>query len=1105
MTERGRETGGGSDLRLRLPTLLTNVTFLGALWSLVSIFVRHHDHPLVQFVDAFFGILNIPVAPGVFEAVVLVLVGISSARRKRLTIWIVLVTQVLGIVSSCLTLVQVPDLHPRDVAAYVVSVLVGLVAIPLCLWARPAFPGRIVRGSVTGALAILAVGLGLNTLFGLLLTTVGPLRARSVEATWVVARVFGPVIGDFVVDSSPIHGLRVLGLLLSATSALVTVLALLYFLRSQRLPGRTAADDLFVRGLLSQWDEDSLGYFATRDDRSVVASGDGRAAVSHGVAVGVSMAGGDPLGDPQSWDNAITQWRGECARFGWVPAALSVSEAGARAYRNQGFTVRSMGDEAVIHTNRFDINSPSMKGIAHSVRRVGRAGVQISIRRLEDIPEEERRELEEAAQRYRVGEERGFSMSLERILDPIDGRTVVVVARDATGGVQALLTFSPWGSAGVSLTLMRRAHDAVNGVVEAMVAALAEFAREHGIERISLNFAMFRRVFDEGAAVDATWNARLMRRVMLVASRFWQLDSLYESNARYQPEWVPRYFCYLTLAEIAPVIVAAGVLEGFLPQLGHRTEQTWTVTPEHLRRVREIEALVLHRTPPTRRVTEQERVRRDKARRLEAAGMEAWPPSISLGEPPSSVLAGDTGRRVGTGGRVRAVRDHGRLVFADIEREGTTLQLVLDASVLGAERGSLWRLVDIGDVVAAHGSVGTTRTGQRSVFVDSWVMAAKSLRPLPAPGTALDARTRTRERVVHFLTDPSALEVLRRRSRAFTEVRHLLEERGYLEVETPMLHPVKGGANARPFVTHLNAYGTDVFLRIAPELYLKRLAVAGMDAIFEMGRSFRNEGADNTHNPEFTSLEVYRAGGDYETMRQLTQDLFQRVAVAVNGSCVCLRPVGSPGTEGTAGSDVVHLDGVDLVPFDLSGEWPVVGVHDAISRAVGRTITPDTPIPELEELCVAHGLDLPPVLGHGELIGVLYDALVEARTVRPTFYRDFPKSTSPLTRAHRVDARLAERWDLVAFGVELGTAYTELTDPLDQRQRFTEQSLAAAAGDPEAMSIDNAFLDDLEIGLAPTGGLGLGMDRMVMLLTGSNIRQVLAFPYVRPLQGGGVR
>lgn len=1105
MTVRGAEEASHFDVRVRLPTVLTNVAFLGAVWSIASIFLSRHRFPLVKLIDGFFGVLNIPAAPGVFEAVVLVLVGIASARRKRLTLWVVLTTQILGVFSSGLTLFQVPHLPPHEVVAYGVSIVVGLVAIPLCLWARPAFPGRIVRGSLIGAFSILFVGLGLNTVFGLLVTVFGPLHRSAVKSTWVIGRVFGPVIGDFVIDGPGIHGLRTLGLILSTTSALVTILALLYFLRSQRLPGRTASDDLFVRGMLSQWGEDSLGYFATRDDRSVVASGDGRAAISHGVAVGVSMAGGDPLGDPQSWDNAITQWRGECARFGWVPAAISVSESAARAYRNQGFTVRSMGDEAVIHTAHFDINAPSMKGIAQSVRRVGRAGVEISIRRLRDIPEEERLELTDVARRYRVGEERGFSMSLERILDPIDGRTVVVVAREAGGGVQALLTFSPWGSTGVSLTLMRRAHDSVNGVIEAMIAALAEYSRDAGIERISLNFAMFRRVFDEGAAVDATWAARIMRRVMLIASRVWQLDTLYESNARYQPEWVPRYFCYLTLAEVAPVIVAAGVLEGFLPQLGHRTEQTWTVTPEHLAHVRDIERRGLERAVPGRTVTEQERVRRDKARRLEEAGMEAWPPSISLGEPPSSVLAGGEGRDVDTGGRVRAVRDHGRLVFADIERDGMRVQLVLDASVVGPELARAWRLVDIGDVLAVRGRVGATRTGQRSVFVASWVMAAKSLRPLPAAGTTLDARTRTRERVVHFLTDPTALELLRRRSRAFGEVRHVLEERGYLEVETPMLHPVKGGANARPFVTHLNAYGTDVFLRIAPELYLKRLAVAGMDAVFEMGRSFRNEGADTTHNPEFTSLEVYRAGGDYETMRQLTQELFQRVATAVNGSCVCLRPKGSPGVEGAADTDVVRMDGTDLVPFDLSGEWPVVGVHDAISAAVGCPVTPDTPVPELERLCGEHGIDLPPVLEHGELIGALYDALVEARTVHPTFYRDFPKSSSPLTRKHRLDPRLAERWDLVAFGMELGTAYTELTDPIDQRQRFTEQSLAAAAGDPEAMSIDNAFLDDLEIGLAPTGGLGLGMDRMVMLLTGSSIRQVLAFPYVRPLQGGRVR
>lgn len=1097
---------------MRVPTLVTNVSMLGALWSLVALTLHHHTHPVVRAVSELFLAFNVPVGPGVLEAVVLVILGVASSRHKRVALWAVLVLQVLGGISSLTTLLAPEGYDLRSLLVAGFSVAVAVASVPVLLWARPAFAARMVKGSLVGAGLILVTGLGLNLVFGVLAIRLGSMRHQTHALQWLLSRVFGTLPVSFFTDPVAVHGPRGLGFVLSLVSAIVTVLALFYFLRGQRMPGRTPEDDLFVRGLLARWGEDSLGYFATRDDRSEIASSDGRAAVSYGVAAGVSLVGGDPLGDPQSWDDALMRWREECARFGWVPAAISVSEAGARAFRNQGFTVKSMGDEAVIHTHSFDLNSPHMKVLAQSVRRARREGVDIAIHQLRDLDEGERRELAQAAESFRHGEERGFSMSLERILEPIDGRTTVVSARGSDGSVQALLTFVPWGTRGLSLTLMRRSPTSVNGIIEAMVVALVEQGREASVDRISLNFAMFRRVFDEGAAVDAGWTHRLMRRVMLVASRFWQLDSLYESNARYQPEWVPRYFCFLSYAEATPVIIASGVLEGFLPQLGARTSQHWQVTPEHLEAVRAIEDKAVEETLPAPRLSEQERVRRDKARRLREAGMEPWPPGVDLGESPSALADAGThltpgehsGRRVHTGGRIRAVRDHGGVVFVDIEREGARIQAVLDASVLPAHLRTLWRLTDIGDIVSLEGELVRTRRGEISVEVSDWVMAAKTLRPLPARGATLDARTRTRQRVLQFLTDPTSVELLRMRSRALAEVRSVLTEKGFLEVETPMLHAVKGGANARPFLTHYNAYGTDVFLRIAPELFLKRLAVGGMDAIFEMGRSFRNEGADATHNPEFTSLEAYRAGGDYTTMRILTQELIQRAARAVNGRCVCLRPVGSPGTQGLP--VVTRLDGTDLVEVDLAGEWPVVTVHEAVSRAVGVTLTPDTPVEELAGLCRAHGIEVPPLPDEGALVGSLYDELVEARTVMPTFYTDFPKSSSPLTRAHRRDSRLAERWDLVAFGTELGTAYTELTDPVDQRERFTQQSLAAAAGDPEAMSIDNSFLDDLELGLTPTGGLGIGMDRMVMLLTGTNIRQVLAFPFVRPVSGTpGVR
>ncbi|MDQ1722611.1 MAG: lysyl-tRNA synthetase, class, partial [Pseudonocardiales bacterium] len=290
------------------------------------------------------------------------------------------------------------------------------------------------------------------------------------------------------------------------------------------------------------------------------------------------------------------------------------------------------------------------------------------------------------------------------------------------------------------------------------------------------------------------------------------------------------------------------------------------------------------------------------------------------------------------------------------------------------------------------------------------------------------------------------------------------------------------GANARPFVTHSNAYDATLYLRIAPELFLKRLCVAGMGKVFELNRNFRNEGADATHNPEFTSVEAYQAYADYLDMRELTRQLILEVATAVYGSPIARRP---------------GPDGV-LTDVDLSGPWRSVTVHQAVSGVCGVTITADTGLDELSRLCREHGVNRPAEASPGTLVTELYEALVEKQTHQPTFYLDFPVETSPLTRLHRNDPRLAERWDLVAFGAEIGTGYSELIDPVDQRQRLVEQSLRAADGDPEAMQLDEAFLSALEYAMPPTGGLGLGVDRLVMMLAGASIRQTLAFPFLRP-------
>ncbi|CPU63132.1 lysyl-tRNA synthetase [Mycobacteroides abscessus] len=361
----------------------------------------------------------------------------------------------------------------------------------------------------------------------------------------------------------------------------------------------------------------------------------------------------------------------------------------------------------------------------------------------------------------------------------------------------------------------------------------------------------------------------------------------------------------------------------------------------------------------------------------------------------------------------------------------------------------------------------------------SWVMASKSLKAPPDKFRGLaDPETRMRLRHVDLALDTRSSVTLRGRSAAVHSLRSSLVERGFIEVETPILQRVHGGANARPFRTHINAYDMDLYLRIAPELFLKQLAIGGIERVFELGRNFRNEGADATHNPEFTSLEAYQAFGDYTTMRHLTRELVVAAAVAVHGDAVSRRPDGSE----------VRLD----------GEWPVVTVHDAVSRAVGAQVTPDTPDAELHALCARLGIEVGEDETHGAVVNEMYDRLVEGQTVEPTFYTDFPVETSPLTRVHRRDPRLAERWDLVAFGAELGTAYSELIDPIDQRERFTQQSLLAAAGDPEAMEIDEDFLSALEFAMPPTGGLGLGVDRIYMTIIGASIRETLAFPFVKP-------
>ncbi|MCW2672759.1 MAG: lysX [Frankiales bacterium] len=482
---------------------------------------------------------------------------------------------------------------------------------------------------------------------------------------------------------------------------------------------------------------------------------------------------------------------------------------------------------------------------------------------------------------------------------------------------------------------------------------------------------------------------------------------------------------------------------------------------------------------------EQVRVRREKYERLRAAGT----PPYALGYPRTTSLAelrakhpdlaADTftGEVVGVTGRVLLSRGSGKLAFATITEGESQVQVMISLDKVGEERLADWKAdVDLGDHVGVTGEVISSKRGELSVLATDWALTSKALRPLPDKHKGLtDPETRIRQRYVDLAVNPESRQLVRDRSTVIRTVRELLHELGFTEVETPTLQLVHGGAAARPFHTHLNALDLEVTLRIALELYLKRAVVGGIDKVFEIGKNFRNEGIDSTHFPEFTMLEFYEAYGDYDSVADLTREMVLRCARAIGRTVVC--------------------DG----EVDLEQPWRTATLFELVSEAVGATVDAGTSAVDLGALADKHEVALQPGWSAGEIALELFEKLVEHTLVQPTFVRDYPVDARPLARDHRDDPRLAEAWDLVIGGTELATGYSELVDPVEQRRRLTAQSIKAAGGDPEAMQLDEDFLQALEYGAPPMGGQGMGLDRLVMLLTGQSIRETILFPLVRPL------
>jgi lysyl-tRNA synthetase class 2 len=495
-----------------------------------------------------------------------------------------------------------------------------------------------------------------------------------------------------------------------------------------------------------------------------------------------------------------------------------------------------------------------------------------------------------------------------------------------------------------------------------------------------------------------------------------------------------------------------------------------------------------NQTPAEDDLPEQLRIRREKRANLLERGIEPYPVGVPRTKSLHDIRQKYTGLDVdvATGdiesltGRIIFKRDTGKLCFATLrEGDGTELQAMLSLDKVGQEELDAWKSdIDLGDMVSVTGEIITSKRGELSILANSWKLASKSLRPLPNDHKPMSEETRVRMRYVDLIVRPEARSAARMRPAVMRSLRETFNDQSFIEVETPMLQVMHGGAAARPFKTFSNAYDMDLYMRIAPELFLKRCVVGGIERVFEINRNFRNEGADSSHSPEFAMVESYMSYGDWRSIADVTRALIQNAAMAVAGSHV-----------------VTHHNGRQA---DLGGQWKEISLYDAISEGVGEQVTALTSIEELKKYATKLGMKIDPKWVTGKLAEEIFEHVAQDKLIEPTFVMGYPVDTSPLVRAHREIPGVVEKWDLYVDGFELATGYSELIDPIIQRDRLVEQAQLGAKGDLEAMQVDEDFLRAMEFGMPPMGGMGMGVDRLLMALTGLGIRETILFPLVKP-------
>ncbi|MFI5714927.1 bifunctional lysylphosphatidylglycerol synthetase/lysine--tRNA ligase LysX [Nocardia sp. NPDC051750] len=1029
------------------------------------------------------------------------LLALSLSRRKRLAWWAALIYLASWLPVNLVDIVREHDRHAAVALVVHVSAVVALVA------GRTQFGARTLPCSPRPAATVGAAGLAAAGLAGWCVVQLfpGSLSSGGARALFVVSQLTATltVQGDLA-GSAPFGTAFLVGLF----GALVFAATIGVLLRTQRTEhALTETDETALRGLLNGPDPaGSIDYFTTRRDRSVVFTPNGRAAIGFRVELGICLALGDPIGARDCWPQAVEAWQRHADRFGWPVAVIGASETGVPVYRRAGLTAEPAGAEALLDTRTFSLATPELRPVRDAVARLRKQGVTVRIRRHREIGTAEFARLAVAAEQWRHTEtERGYPLPLGRLGDRRDEDCLLVEAIDADGHTVGLLSLVPWGRTGVTLELLRREPDSAEDITDLLIAEFALRAEQHGIEQVSLNFTVFRSVFEaaghrseprsvrriRSVATTMTPLLRGARTLPLSFSQWWQLDRLYRCGMRYQPRWMPRFVLASDPRDLPRIAVASARAEGLLPRLpGGTGAFTYTgryrAAPANAAVVRPeitVPAPVTDPAPEHDRRPEQMRVRIDKLERLTAANIDPYPRPF----PPTHTVAAarrvPRGTTVRVSGRLLRLRDCGGVLFAVVRDWTSDIQLLLDRDRLGAQRcAEFAELVDLGDLISVSGQLGYSRRGELSLLVADWRMLGKCLRPLPGKWHGLtDPDTRMRRGYLDLMIDRDARELLVRRSAVLRSLRDALHDGGFLEVSSPVLQPGSGTGTARSMRTQIDADNADLHLRVAPEAALKRLCVGGVEKVFELGPSFRNTRAGARHLPEFTLLEAYEAHSDHQRMMTLCRQLVQQAALAANDSMIAMRP----------------RPGGSLEAVDLSGEWRVRSIYEALGQEAGTEITPETDLPDLRELCEKADITCQPGWDHGRTVYALYQRLVAETTSEPTFYTDFPTAVSPLARPHRRRTGLAERWDLVAGGIELGSGRSELTDPVELRRRFTAHARLAADGGPAGTGLDEEFLCALEHAMPPTGSLSLGVERVLMLLTGRPIRETQSFPLVR--------